>query len=69
MLKAIKFRTSGNIETQFMGGEIVSLGLVAPALIGAGVMWLRGHRLAPAVAIGPALYAVYTYFTVLGGQE
>ncbi len=67
--KTIKFRTSENIETQFMGGEIVSLGLVAPALVGASIMWLRGHRLAPAVAIGPSLYAVYTYVTVIGGQE
>jgi hypothetical protein len=66
--RMIKFRTSHNIEAQFVGGEIVSLALAAPALTSAGVMWIRGHRLAPAVAIGPALYSVYTYLTVVGGQ-
>ncbi len=68
-LKIVKFRTSDSIENQFVGGEIVSLTVVAPALIGAGVLWLRGYRLAPAVAIGPALYAAYTYTTVVVGQE
>jgi len=56
-LKVVKFRTSDSIENQFVGGEIVSLTVVAPALFGAGVLWLRGHRLAPALALGSALYA------------
>ncbi|CAA9549189.1 MAG: hypothetical protein AVDCRST_MAG70-776 [uncultured Thermomicrobiales bacterium] len=68
-LKVITFRTSANLENQFIGGEVVSLGVVAPAAIAAGVLWLRGHRLAPALALGPALYAVYTYTTVVIGQE
>jgi len=68
-LKVISFRTSANIEDQFVGGEVVSLGVVAPAAIAAGVLWLRGHPLAPALVLGPALYAVYTYTTVVIGQE
>ncbi|HEY7031536.1 MAG TPA: hypothetical protein VH482_09430 [Thermomicrobiales bacterium] len=68
-LKAIQFRTSDRIENQFVGGEIVSLAVVAPTAIAAGVLWLRGHRLAPALALGPSLYAVYTYTTAVIGQE
>ncbi|MEJ7763801.1 MAG: hypothetical protein WKF80_13500, partial [Thermomicrobiales bacterium] len=69
VLRVIEFRTSANIENQFVGGEVVSLGVVAPAAIAAGVLWLRGHRLAPALALGPALSAVYTYTTAVLGQE
>jgi hypothetical protein len=68
-LGIIRFRTSENAENQFIGGEVVSLGLVAPALVVAGVLWLRQRRLAPALAFGPALYAVYTYVTAIVGQE
>lgn len=69
VLGVIRFRTSADIENQFVGGEIVSIAVVAPALIGAGVLWLRGNRLAPALAFGPALYTVYTYTTAVVGQE
>ena len=68
-LKVIRFRTSANIENQFVGGEVISLTLVAPVAVTAGVLWLKGHRLAPALALAPALYAVYTYASVVLGQE
>lgn len=68
-LGVIRFRVSESAETQFVGGEAVSLGLVVPLLIASGILWLRGHRLAPALAIGPALYTVYTYLTAVAGQE
>jgi hypothetical protein len=68
-LGVIRFRTSENLENQFVGGEIVSLGVVAPALLVAGVLWLRERRIAPALAIGPAIYAVYTYVTTVVGQD
>jgi len=69
ILDVVKFRTSTNIENQFVGGEVVSLAVVAPVAITAGVLWLRGHRLAAPLALGPAIYAVYTYTTVIIGQE
>ncbi|MEA2523745.1 MAG: hypothetical protein QOF01_5376 [Thermomicrobiales bacterium] len=69
VFKVIEFRTSKHIENQFVGGEVVSLGVVAPAAVAAGVLWLRGHRLAPALALGPSLYAVYTSTTAILGQE
>jgi hypothetical protein len=68
-LRVIRFRTSAHLENQFVGGEVVSLGVVAPAAIAAGALWLRDHRLAPALALGPSLYAVYTYTTAVAGQE
>jgi hypothetical protein len=69
VLKVIRFRTSANIENQFAGGEVMSLVGVAPMAVAAGVLWLRGHRLAPPLALGSALYAVYTYTTAVIGQE
>lgn len=67
--EVISFRTSEHLRTQFVGGEVVSLAVVAPAAIAAGALWLRSSRLAPALAIGPAAYAAYTYGSVILGQE
>jgi hypothetical protein len=54
---------------QFVGGEIVSLFVAAPLALAAGLLWLRGHRLAPLLAFAPAIYTVYTILTlVLGGD-
>lgn len=69
VLRVIDFRTSEHLENQFVGGEVISLAVAAPAAIAAGALWLRGHRLAPALALGPALYAAYTYTTAIIGQE
>lgn len=69
VLKVVKLRTSANLENQFVGGEVVSLGLAAPVAAAAGVLWWRGHRLAPVLALAPALYAVYTYTSVVLGEE
>lgn len=69
VLNVVKFRTSTNLANQFVGGEVVSLVVVAPLAIASGVLWLRGHRLAAPLTLGPAIYAVYTYTTVIVGQE
>ena len=61
VLGVIRLRESANIETQLLGGELTSLFLAAPMAIIAGVLWWRGSRLAPAVGIGPAGFAMYTY--------
>lgn len=63
------FRLSDDAITQFKGGEIISLGVVAPLLILAGWLWIGGHALAAPLAIGPALYICYTYTTAVLGQE
>src|SRR5207248_1475860 len=43
--------------------------VAAPLAVAAGVLWLRGHRLAPVLALGPALYAVYTCTQAVLGPE
>lgn len=68
-LKVITFRTSHNIENQFVGSEIVSLGIVAPLAVASGVLWARGHRMGPVLALTSGLYAIYTYTSVVLGQE
>lgn len=69
VLGVIRFHMSDLLVNQYLGGEIVSLFFVAPVLATAGVLWLRGDRLAPALALGPALYTVYTFVTAILGQD
>lgn len=69
VLGVIEFRVSESAENQLVGGEVVSLFVAAPLAVLAGVLWLRGHRLAPVLAMAPALYAVYTYFQFILGPE
>jgi hypothetical protein len=65
----IRFRMPEFAVNQYVGGEVVTLFLAVPALVAAGVLWLRQHRLAPVLAIGPAAYTVYTFITAIVGQE
>jgi hypothetical protein len=69
LLGAIRSHVSPAMENQQIGGELISLFVAAPVALLAGVLWLRGHRLAPLLAIAPALYAVYTYVTFVLGPE
>jgi hypothetical protein len=61
VLGIIRLRESASMETQLLGGEIASLFLAAPIAFAAGLLWWRGNRLAPALGIGPAGFALYTY--------
>lgn len=65
----IRFHMTELVENQYLGGEIITLALVAPALGVAGLLWRRHDPLAPVIAIGPAIYTVYTFITVILGQE
>ena len=69
VLGVIRFRISDTMEHQLVGGEIASLLIAAPVAALAGGLWLRGHRLAPVLAIGPALYSVYMYMQYIVGPE
>ncbi|MFW6074832.1 MAG: hypothetical protein ACOC9Y_04505, partial [Chloroflexota bacterium] len=59
---AIQWRISENMERQLLAIDAVALFVVAPVAAVAGVLWLRGQRIAPVVAMGPAVYAVYFLF-------
>lgn len=68
-LRVIRFHNSPNAINQLIGGEIVSLVVVAPLSVAAGVLWIRGRRVAPALALAPSLYALYTYTTEIFGAD
>lgn len=63
LLGVIRFRITPSMENQLLGGDVISLVVVAPVAVVAGLLWLRAHPLAPPLALAPALYAVYTYLT------
>ncbi|RIK35999.1 MAG: hypothetical protein DCC58_19835 [Chloroflexi bacterium] len=61
----IQWRISPDMEDQLLGGDAVGLFLVAPVAVIAGLRWWRGHSQAAALALGPALYGIYTYFVAI----
>ncbi len=69
MLKVIEYPVSDAMENQIVGGDLSSLAVAAPAAIVAGVLWLRRHRLAPALALGPTLYALYYAVSLVVGEQ
>jgi hypothetical protein len=69
VLGIMKLHESLAFNNQFVGGEIVSLFVAAPLALVAGVLWLKGHELAPLLAFAPAIYTLYTILTlILGGN-
>lgn len=69
VLGVVRFHVSAGAEAQLVGGEIVSLLVVAPLAVIAGVLWLRGNALAPALALGPAGYSLYMYVQYIVGPQ
>jgi hypothetical protein len=61
VLGIIRIRESANMENQLLGGELTSLFVATPMAVIAGVLWWRGHALAPFVAMGPSGFGLYTY--------
>ncbi len=57
----VSFAVSESAETQLLGGEVATMFLAIPLATVAGVLWLRGARLAPVLACGPGIYAAYMY--------
>ena len=66
---AVDYPWSGTMRNQAIGLEAVSLLLVAPLSILAGVLVLRGHRVGPFVAFGPAAYTAYMFLQYVIGPE
>jgi hypothetical protein len=69
VLGAIRYHISGTMENQVVGGDVASLLVAAPAAVAAGVLWMRGHRLAPALALAPGLYSVYYAVSLILGEQ
>lgn len=65
----VDYPISGTLLNQLIGLEIVSVGLVAPLCVVAGVLGLRGHRAAAALGFGPAAYTAYMFLQYVLGPE
>nr|MDQ6905920.1 hypothetical protein [Chloroflexota bacterium] len=59
-LRVLHFHNSASGINQLIGGEAVSLVVVAPLSVAAGALWLRGQKAAASLALAPSLYALYT---------
>ncbi|SCE69845.1 hypothetical protein [Micromonospora mirobrigensis] len=68
-LGLMRYRTSPNTLHQLLGSDLAALVAVAPLTVAAAVLALRRHPVAPPLAVGLAVYALYTYAQVIIGQE
>lgn len=57
----VHYHPSFNALNQVRGGDLVAVALVSPVRLFAAVLAWRRHPAAPVVALGPAVFAVYTY--------
>ena len=65
----IRYHASQGAINQIMGGDIAALFLVAPVSFLAGILALRGHGAAPVLALGPSVFAMYTYTQLALGAD
>ena len=68
-MEAISYPISGTLLNQVIGLELVSLALVVPLTLVAGVLSLRGHRSAAFLGLGPAAYSAYMFPQYVLGPE
>lgn len=69
ILGVIRFRTSVSGLNQIQGGDLAALAVVAPVCLLVGLLAWRGHAAAPALALAPAMFAMYTYSQLILGNE
>ena len=69
VLDAIRYPFSGSLRNQLLGLDAVSLVLVAPLCVLAGILALRRHPAAPVLALGPATYTAYMFVQYLVGPQ
>jgi len=65
----VRYPFSESIRNQTIGLEAVSLIVVAPLCILAGVLGMRGRNSAPVVAFGPAAYTAYMFVQYVIGPQ
>ena len=65
----IHYHVSADALNQVIGGDFVAVALVAPISLFAALLAWSGHRAAPVVALGPAVFAVYTYTQLAIGGD
>jgi hypothetical protein len=67
--QTIQYPISGTLLNQTIGVEAVTVGLVVPLTLTAGVLAARGHRAAPLLGFGPAAYTAYMFVQYVLGPE
>ena len=65
----IEYHVSDGALDQVAGGDAAALLLVAPTSLAAGILALRRHRAAPAMALGPSVYSLYMYSQLALGND
>ena len=65
----IRYHVSADALNQVIGGDLVAVALVVPVSLFAALLAWRGHPAAPVVALGPAVFAVYTYTQLAIGGD
>lgn len=65
----IEYPLSRTLLNQTLGLEAVSLILVAPTAVSAGLLVLRGHPAGPVLGLAPSLYAVYMLAQYVVGPD
>jgi hypothetical protein len=69
LAQAIRYHYSETMVNQAIGLDAFALAVVAPLSLVAGVLALRGSRLAPYLGLGPAAFAVYMTSQYVIGPE
>ena len=67
--ETIQYPITGTLLNQLIGLEVVTVALVAPLAVAAGLLALRGHRAAPFLGFGPAAYTAYMFVQYVLGPE
>jgi hypothetical protein len=69
VLGLMRYRTSPTTANQLLGSDTAALFVIAPLTLLAAVLAARRHPIAPQLALGIGVYAVYTYAQIIIGQE
>ncbi|HEY5854112.1 MAG TPA: hypothetical protein VIW24_08695 [Aldersonia sp.] len=65
----VEYPFSDTLRNQLIGLEIVTVAMVAPLSLAAGILASRGHRAAAVLAFGPAAYTAYMFVQYVLGPE
>jgi hypothetical protein len=65
----IDYDLAPSLENQLVGLELVTVLLVVPVTVWAGLLSLRGRVAGPLLAIGPAAYSAYSFVQYVLGPE
>lgn len=69
MSAVLDYRVSETLRTQTIGLDFVSLVIVAPLCVVAGILVLREHAAGPALALGIGAYTSYMFVQYILGPE